>query len=66
MKRERERRQSRASASPRVEPRGSISRYQIGETIGEGTFGKVKKGTHVLTGTPVSSRGERARGAVEC
>ncbi|KAG0767220.1 hypothetical protein G6F24_002976 [Rhizopus arrhizus] len=32
----------------------SVGCYTIGETIGEGTFGKVSKGTHKLTGKLVS------------
>ncbi|OBZ88793.1 MAP/microtubule affinity-regulating kinase 4 [Choanephora cucurbitarum] len=32
----------------------SVGCYTIGETIGEGTFGKVKKGTHKLTGKLVA------------
>jgi 5'-AMP-activated protein kinase catalytic alpha subunit/MAP/microtubule affinity-regulating kinase len=31
----------------------SIGYYVIGKTIGEGTFGKVKLGTHFLTGEKV-------------
>ena len=31
-----------------------IGHYVIGKNIGEGTFGKVKLGTHVLTGEKVS------------
>lgn len=33
----------------------SIGHYIIGKNIGEGTFGKVKLGTHILTGEKVSS-----------
>ena len=29
---------------------GSAGHYILGKTIGEGTFGKVKLGTHILTG----------------
>ena len=32
----------------------SIGHYIIGKNIGEGTFGKVKLGTHILTGEKVS------------
>ncbi|KAI8138004.1 kinase-like domain-containing protein [Fennellomyces sp. T-0311] len=32
----------------------SVGLYSIGETIGEGTFGKVKLGTHKLTGQKVA------------
>lgn len=31
-----------------------IGYYLIGKTIGEGTFGKVKLGTHTLTGERVA------------
>lgn len=45
--------QSRAStAAPRKEQ--ALQHYQICQTIGEGTFGKVKKGIHKLTGQPVA------------
>jgi 5'-AMP-activated protein kinase catalytic alpha subunit len=32
----------------------AVSHYAVGKTIGEGTFGKVKKGIHKLTGVPVA------------
>jgi len=32
----------------------SVGNYTIEETLGEGTFGKVKKGTHILTGERVA------------
>jgi 5'-AMP-activated protein kinase catalytic alpha subunit len=32
----------------------SIGHYILGRTIGEGTFGKVKIGTHILTGEKVA------------
>ena len=32
----------------------AVSHYAVGKTIGEGTFGKVKKGIHKLTGLPVA------------
>jgi hypothetical protein len=32
-----------------------VSHYIVGKTIGEGTFGKVKKGIHKLTGVKVNS-----------
>lgn len=35
-------------------PHAGIGRYVLGKTIGEGTFGKVKLGTHVATGEPVA------------
>jgi len=31
-----------------------IGNYVLGKTIGEGTFGKVKLGTHLLTGEKVA------------
>jgi len=31
-----------------------VSHYAVGKTLGEGTFGKVKKGIHKLTGIPVA------------
>lgn len=33
---------------------GGIGHYVLGKTIGEGTFGKVKLGTHILTGETVA------------
>jgi len=33
---------------------GGIGQYVLGKTIGEGTFGKVRLGTHVLTGETVA------------
>lgn len=33
----------------------SIGHYIIGKNIGEGTFGKVKLGTHILTGEKVGA-----------
>jgi len=33
---------------------GGIGQYVLGRTIGEGTFGKVKLGTHILTGETVA------------
>ena len=33
-----------------------IGQYLLGKTIGEGTFGKVKLGTHILTGEKVSEK----------
>lgn len=33
----------------------SIGHYIIGKSIGEGTFGKVKLGSHILTGEKVIS-----------
>jgi len=36
-------------------PRGSntIGDFVLGKTLGEGTFGKVKLGTHIITGENV-------------
>jgi len=43
------------TASSAVRPRTkSIGHYILGKTIGEGTFGKVKLGTHILTGERVA------------
>lgn len=33
-----------------------IGQFILGKTIGEGTFGKVKIGTHIVTGEKVSTR----------
>lgn len=35
-------------------PTKNIGHYALGKTIGEGTFGKVKLGTHILTGERVA------------
>jgi serine/threonine protein kinase len=32
-----------------------IKNYKVGKTIGKGTFGKVKLGTHIPTGEEVST-----------
>ena len=32
----------------------TIGHYVLGKTLGEGTFGKVKLGTHILTAEKVS------------
>lgn len=32
----------------------TIGHYIMGKTLGQGTFGKVKLGTHILTGEKVS------------
>ncbi|CAK9081857.1 5'-AMP-activated protein kinase catalytic subunit alpha-2 (AMPK subunit alpha-2) (Acetyl-CoA carboxylase kinase) (ACACA kinase) (Hydroxymethylglutaryl-CoA reductase kinase) (HMGCR kinase) [Durusdinium trenchii] len=45
-------------ATPRGMRSKSIGHYILGKTIGEGTFGKVKLGTHILTG-------EKARNGVQ-
>ena len=31
----------------------AVGHYILGKTLGEGTFGKVKLGTHILTGEKV-------------
>lgn len=41
-------------SSPRAMRAKSIGHYILGKTIGEGTFGKVKLGTHILTGEKVA------------
>ena len=33
----------------------AVGHYILGKTLGEGTFGKVKLGTHILTGEKVNS-----------
>jgi serine/threonine protein kinase len=33
----------------------AVGHYILGKTLGEGTFGKVKLGTHILTGEKVTS-----------
>ena len=42
-----------AGAQKKSEKTKSIGHYIIGKAIGEGTFGKVKLGTHILTGEKV-------------
>eukprot|EP00929_Paragymnodinium_shiwhaense_P047984 TRINITY_DN24327_c0_g1_i1.p1 TRINITY_DN24327_c0_g1~~TRINITY_DN24327_c0_g1_i1.p1 ORF type:complete len:855 (-),score=194.10 TRINITY_DN24327_c0_g1_i1:279-2843(-) len=42
------------SAPPKKMRAKSIGHYILGKTIGEGTFGKVKLGTHILTGEKVA------------
>ncbi|KAF4667445.1 hypothetical protein FOL47_003576 [Perkinsus chesapeaki] len=39
---------------PRTQAKRAIGHYILGRTIGEGTFGKVKLGTHILTGEKVA------------
>jgi serine/threonine protein kinase len=34
----------------------TIGHYMLGKALGEGTFGKVKLGTHILTGEKVSKQ----------
>ena len=41
-------------ATPKKMRAKSIGHYILGKTIGEGTFGKVKLGTHILTGEKVA------------
>jgi len=41
-------------ATPKRMRAKSIGHYILGKTIGEGTFGKVKLGTHILTGEKVA------------
>jgi len=41
------------SSSKKIKAK-SIGHYILGKTIGEGTFGKVKLGTHILTGEKVA------------
>ena len=43
-----------AMVAPQKKSR-SIGHYIIGKNIGEGTFGKVKLGTHILTGEKVGN-----------
>jgi len=49
---------SGAVAAPAASPGGTgapaVSHYSVGKTLGEGTFGKVKKGIHKLTGLTVA------------
>lgn len=34
----------------------SVGHYILGKSLGQGTFGKVKLGTHILTGEKVMQR----------
>lgn len=43
---------SKSNASPKI-PK-SIGLYKLGRTLGEGTYGKVKLGTHIYTGQEVA------------
>jgi serine/threonine protein kinase len=45
--------QRQEQALPNKKASRSIGHYIIGKNIGEGTFGKVKLGTHILTGEKV-------------
>lgn len=38
----------------KTEDNSKVTQYLLGKTLGEGTFGKVKLGTHVLTGEKVA------------
>lgn len=44
----------KSGKKPRENKSKSIGHYLIGKTIGEGTFGKVKLGTHNVTGEKVA------------
>merc|ERR1719262_1528724 len=43
-----------AHATPKKTRSKSIGHYILGKTIGEGTFGKVKLGNHILTGEKIA------------
>jgi len=45
---------SEEMSTPRKSRAKSIGQYVLAKTIGEGTFGKVKLGTHILTGEQVA------------
>lgn len=34
----------------------TVGHYILGKTLGQGTFGKVKLGTHILTGEKVTNQ----------
>jgi hypothetical protein len=56
--REREKERDRDKSENPIEKRGSnssknIGQFILGEKLGEGTFGKVRMGTHILTGEKV-------------
>lgn len=60
--------QNGASGGPSGQPTKnsrSIGHYIIGKNIGEGTFGKVKLGTHILTGEKVAIKILEKRKIVE-
>ncbi|CAK9013029.1 Serine/threonine protein kinase OSK1 (OsK1) (SUCROSE NON-FERMENTING-1 related protein kinase 1A) (SNF1-related kinase 1A) (SnRK1A) [Durusdinium trenchii] len=44
----------RVRSGMRPQKTKSVGHYLIGDTLGEGTFGKVKRGTHTLTGETVA------------
>lgn len=39
---------------PAPTPQQSLGHFILGKTLGEGTFGKVRLGTHILTGEKVA------------
>jgi 5'-AMP-activated protein kinase, catalytic alpha subunit len=45
---------ARVPMKNRQQPGKTVGHYMLGKTIGEGTFGKVKMGTHILTGEKVA------------
>ena len=45
--------QARGSGPVAFNQKRSIGHYILGKTIGEGTFGQVRQGTHILTGEKV-------------
>jgi hypothetical protein len=56
--RDKERERERDKSENPIEKRGSnssknIGQFILGEKLGEGTFGKVRMGTHILTGEKV-------------
>jgi hypothetical protein len=46
---------AKKQTSKKQEQTKSIGHYILGKSIGEGTFGKVKLGSHILTGEKVRS-----------
>ncbi len=46
--------QKKTKKAKKHEKTKSIGHYILGKAIGEGTFGKVKLGTHILTGEKVA------------
>ena len=44
----------RISIKNRPQQGKTVGHYMLGKTLGEGTFGKVKTGTHILTGEKVA------------
>lgn len=41
-------------SNPDNKKKVAATQYLLGKTLGEGTFGKVKQGTHILTGEKVA------------